>query len=153
MAGAMRRVGEYLGLVEHSDFEDEEFDAYGPDETAVEESPRAARLDEHRESRPVRKARSTSALNKIETVVPTSFDDARRIGENFRSNVPVIMNLSEIGEDEAKRLVDFASGLVFAVHGHLTRITAKVFLLTPEHIEASEDDQRRLAAGGFFAQD
>lgn len=154
MAGAMRRVGEYLGLVEHSDFEDEEFAGYGPDETAVEESPRVARLDEHRESRPpVRNVRPSSGLNKIETVVPTSFDDARRIGENFRSNVPVIMNLSEIGEDEAKRLVDFASGLVFAVHGHLTRITAKVFLLTPEHIEASEDDQRRLAAGGFFAQE
>lgn len=153
MAGAMRKVGEYLGLVEHSDFDDEDFDAYEPEATTVEPA-RVARLDDHRVEtpRPVRPAKP-SALTRIETVVPTSYGDARRIGENYRSGVPVIMNLSEISEDEAKRLVDFAAGLVYGVHGHLTRITAKVFLLTPEHIEASEDDKRRLAAGGFFDQD
>lgn len=153
MAGAMRKVGEYLGLVEHSDFEDEDFDGY--EETLTGEQPaRVSRLDDHRTEgpRPVRAAKP-SALSRIETVVPKSYSDARTIGESFRSGVPVIMNLSEIGEDEAKRLVDFSAGLVYGVHGHLNRITAKVFLLTPEHVEASEDDKRRLASGGFFDQD
>jgi cell division inhibitor SepF len=66
--------------------------------------------------------------------------------------VPVIMNLSEVDDDAAKRLVDFAAGLVFAVHGSINRVTAKVFLLSPENISVTDEDRQRIAAGGFFNQ-
>ena len=74
------------------------------------------------------------------------------MGEHYRSGVPVIMNLSEIDDEDAKRLVDFAAGLVFAVHGSINRVTAKVFLLSPENISVTDEDKQRIAAGGFFNQ-
>ena len=66
---------------------------------------------------------------------PRSYNDAKSIGEAFRDGTPVIMNVSDMGEAEAKRLVDFAAGLVFALHGSIERVTAKVFLLTPSFVE------------------
>ena len=62
------------------------------------------------------------------------------------------MNLSEIDDDDAKRLVDFAAGLVFAVHGSINRVTAKVFLLSPAFVEVTDEDRQRIAAGGFYNQ-
>ena len=62
------------------------------------------------------------------------------------------MNLSEIDDDDAKRLVDFAAGLVFAVHGSINRVTAKVFLLSPANVEVTDEDRQRIAAGGFYDQ-
>lgn len=152
MAGAMRKVGEYLGLVEHGEFDDE-LDAYEPEPVArVKEKKAPARVARLDERRPTPIAAAPDALARIETVVPTTYSDARRIGENFRAGVPVIMNLSEISEDEAKRLVDFSAGLIFAVHGSLTRITAKVFLLTPENVDVTDEDKKRLASGGLYDQ-
>ncbi len=182
MAGAMRKFGEYLGLVEQADF-DEYDDEYGPaqDEPArhadrpadraparAERAPRAADrrsavvapLESKRaqvahleERRPTsRAAASAAALARIETVTPRTYNDARTVGEHYRSGVPVIMNLSEIDDDDAKRLVDFAAGLVFAVHGSINRVTAKVFLLSPENIEVTDEDKQRIAAGGFYNQ-
>lgn len=155
MAGAMRKVGEYLGLVEQGEFDDE-LDTYepGPIErverhkpmSSAAAPPRVARLDDRRPT-PVP---NEAEISRIEKVVPTTYSDARRIGENFRAGIPVIMNLSEISEDEAKRLVDFTAGLTFAVHGSLDRITAKVFLLTPENVEVTDEDKKRLATGGGF---
>ena len=85
-------------------------------------------------------------------MTPRTYNDARTVGEHFRDGVPVIMNLSEISDSEAKRLVDFSAGLVFAAHGSINRVTAKVFLLSPAGIEVTDEDRQRIAAGGFFDQ-
>ena len=157
MAGAMRKMGEYLGLVEQADY-----DEYDDEPSVVvpvrEVEPRPARtpartpvasIDEHRRPRPVA---APSAMSRIETVTPRAYNDARTGGEHFRDGVPVIMNLSEITDSEAKRLVDFAAGLVFSAHGSINRVTAKVFLLSPAGIEVSDEDKQRIAAGGFYDQ-
>jgi cell division inhibitor SepF len=93
-----------------------------------------------------------AALSRITTLQPRSYRDARTIGERYRSGVPVIMNLTELEAAEAKRLVDFAAGLVFALHGGFDKVTNRVFLLTPADVEVSADDARMLAqrsvAGG-----
>ncbi|MCL3818471.1 cell division protein SepF [Aeromicrobium sp. zg-Y869] len=162
MAGAMRKVGEYLGLVEQADFDDE-FDELDADEPAERPAPArqpavvrpspVANIDERRRTeRPERRASTPSDLARIETVTPRTYNDARTVGEHYRSGVPVIMNLSEIDDDGAKRLVDFAAGLVFAIHGSINRVTAKVFLLSPENISVTDEDRQRIAAGGFFNQ-
>lgn len=155
MAGAMRKVGEYLGLVEQAEFD--ELDDYA-DETVVKEQPRPApvaniedRRSERRRATPA-SSPSVSDMARIETITPRTYNDARTVGENFRSGVPVIMNLSEIADDDAKRLVDFAAGLVFSVHGTINRITAKVFLLSPSSISVTDEDKQRIAAGGFYDQ-
>ncbi len=85
-------------------------------------------------------------------MTPRTYNDARTVGEHYRSGVPVIMNLSEIDDDDAKRLVDFSAGLVFAAHGSINRVTAKVFLLSPENIVVTDEDKQRIAAGGFYNQ-
>jgi cell division inhibitor SepF len=164
MAGAMRKMGEYLGLVEQADYDDYEDEPSivlpatreaeaRPARTAVQR-PVAARsavasIDDHRRARPVAQA---SPLSRIETVTPRAYNDARTIGEHFRDGVPVIMNLSEIGDADAKRLVDFAAGLVFATHGSINRVTAKVFLLSPDGVEVTDEDRERIAGGGFYDQ-
>ena len=159
MAGAMRKVGEYLGLVEQAEFDDEfddDFDQPAPvsrQAVAVRPAP-VASIDEHRhpERRPERRPSVSSDLARIETVTPRPYNDARTVGEHYRSGVPVIMNLSEIDDDDAKRLVDFSAGLVFAAHGSINRVTAKVFLLSPENITVTDEDKQRIAAGGFYNQ-
>jgi cell division inhibitor SepF len=99
-----------------------------------------------------RPATGAAALSRITTLQPRSYRDARTIGERYRSGVPVIMNLTELEAAEAKRLVDFAAGLVFALHGGFDKVTNRVFLLTPADVEVSADDARMLAqrsvAGG-----
>lgn len=91
-------------------------------------------------------------LRRITTVHPRSYNDARLIGEAFRSGTPVIMNLSDMSDDDAKRLVDFSSGLIFGLHGGIERVTGKVFLLSPEHIEVigEEEIAAAEAVGGQF---
>lgn len=176
MAGAMRKMGEYLGLVEQADYDDyddepsipvplkrerdhdrpverrpdhhvEQVEQHPePVRAAVPRTSTVARIDERRRPRTTQGV----AIARIETVTPRAYNDARTVGENFRDGVPVIMNLSEISDDEAKRLVDFAAGLVFAAHGSINRITAKVFLLSPSGVEVSDEDKQRIAAGGSF---
>lgn len=155
MAGAMRKMGEYLGLVEQADYDDYDDEPSIPvpvkrerDLEPAEPSRPApvARIDERRRPRTAQGA----AIARIETVTPRAYNDARTVGENFRDGVPVIMNLSEISDEEAKRLVDFAAGLVFSAHGSINRITAKVFLLSPAGIDVSDEDKQRIAAGGSF---
>ena len=82
---------------------------------------------------------------------PRTYNEARTIGENFRDGVPVIMNLSEMEESDAKRLVDFSAGLIFGLRGSIERITSKVFLLSPHNVTVAAEDKERLA-GGFFNQ-
>jgi cell division inhibitor SepF len=100
-----------------------------------------------------RAARGAAALARITTLHPRSYKEARTIGERYRDGVPVIMNLTELDAAEAKRLVDFAAGLVFALRGGFDKVTNRVFLLTPADVEVSADDARRLAERGIFRQD
>ena len=89
---------------------------------------------------------------RITTLHPHSYNDARPIGEHFRTGTPVIMNLTEMDDTDAKRLVDFAAGLIFGLHGRIERVTNKVFLLSPEHVEVTAEDKARIVEGGFFNQ-
>ena len=89
---------------------------------------------------------------RITTLHPHSYNDARAIGEHFREGTPVIINLTEMDDADAKRLVDFAAGLIFGLRGSIERVTTKVFLLSPEHVEVTADDKARIVEGGFFNQ-
>ncbi len=174
MASAMRKVAVYLGLVEDRDRYDdlyddeyddeyaEEFDDDAGDE-AEEVEPRSPerREREHTatvaslaERRSMTAARRGSAPReaRITTLHPRSYNDARTLGEHFRDGIPVIMNLSEMDDVDAKRLVDFAAGLIFGLHGSIDRITAKVFLLTPADVQVSAQDKAHVAGGAFFNQ-
>lgn len=91
-------------------------------------------------------------LSRITTVHPRSYDEARTIGERYREGIPVIMNLTELDDAAAKRLVDFAAGLVFALRGSFDKVTSRVFLISPPGVEVSAEDRRRLAERGFFGQ-
>ena len=193
MAGAMRKMAVYLGLVEdHSDDTYDEYDEYD----AAKRSSRDARSggrgyddryddrgDDRYSSRSVRPipdtravrpfrsdaappSRPTSApladrrpayapapdLSRIETIHPKSYNDARRIGEDYREGVPVIMNLSELEDNDAKRIIDFAAGLVFGMRGSIERITNKVFLLSPVNVDVGDEARAQIAKDGFFNQ-
>ena len=89
-------------------------------------------------------------MNEILTVHPTEYRDATVVAESFREGVPVILNLSRMNEAEAKRLIDFASGLAMGLRGRIERVTSKVFLLSPEHIAVSGDERTENESGSFF---
>jgi cell division inhibitor SepF len=89
---------------------------------------------------------------QITTLHPTTYNEARTIGEHFRDSVPVIMNLTEMDEADAKRLVDFAAGLAFGLRGTIERVTNRVFLLSPANVQVTAEDKARIAEGGFFNQ-
>lgn len=88
---------------------------------------------------------------QITTLHPTTYNEARTIGEHFRDGVPVIMNLTEMAEADAKRLVDFAAGLAFGLRGSMERVTNRVFLLSPANVQVTPEDKMKIAEGGFFA--
>ena len=90
-------------------------------------------------------------MSRIITVHPRTYNEARTIGEHFREGVPVIMNLSEMEDSDAKRLVDFAAGLIFGLRGTIERVTSKVFLLSPQNVTVTLEDKERIV-GGFFNQ-
>jgi cell division inhibitor SepF len=89
---------------------------------------------------------------QITTLHPATFNEARTIGEHFRDGVPVILNLTEMAEADAKRLVDFAAGLAFGLRGTMERVTNRVFLLSPANIQVTAEDKAKIAEGGFFRQ-
>ncbi|MGH3431072.1 MAG: cell division protein SepF, partial [Mycobacteriales bacterium] len=93
-----------------------------------------------------------SSEYRITTLHPTTYNEARVIGEHFRSNTPVIMNLTEMNESDAKRLVDFAAGLAFGLRGSIERVTNRVFLLSPANVTVTAEAKARIAEGGFFNQ-
>jgi cell division inhibitor SepF len=94
-----------------------------------------------------------SQMDRIITLHPRTYSEARTIGEQYREGNPVIINLSDMEETERKRLVDFASGLVFGLRGSIERVTSKVFLLTPENVSVSNDAKAAAAAeASFFNQ-
>jgi cell division inhibitor SepF len=164
MGSAMRKMGVYLGLLEDTErYEDEYYDDYdGARQSAVEQPTRPAPVanisERRRPSQVHQHAQSgpqgvVAELSRITTLHPRTYNEARSIGENFREGVPVIMNLSEMDDADAKRLVDFAAGLVFAVRGTIERVTNKVFLLSPPNVSVAAEDKQRIAdSGGFFNQ-
>ncbi|MBD5830047.1 cell division protein SepF [Janibacter melonis] len=150
----------YLGLAEdqkrYDDYEDQYVDEADESYDEVEEAPRAevTRLrpvERHDHAAAVREV-PVGQLNRITTIHPRTYNDARAIGESFRDDVPVIMNLSDMDDSDAKRLVDFAAGLVFGLHGSIERVTNKVFLLSPEHIEVAAEGAEEPAARNLFNQ-
>ncbi|QNF95288.1 MULTISPECIES: cell division protein SepF [Janibacter] len=141
---ALRNAMVYLGLAEDDkryDEYDDYVDEYDAGHEVLEEEHAAAEVT------PLRRVPTTPAvrevevtpMNRITTIHPSTYNDARAIGESFRNNTPVIMNLSDMDDSDAKRLVDFAAGLVFGLHGSIERVTNKVFLLSPEHIEVDAE--------------
>jgi cell division inhibitor SepF len=162
MGSAMRKMGVYLGLLEDTERYDEDYyDEYdeGAQRTRSEEPARpapVANISERRrppapqaQGRPAPQS-TVAELSRITTLHPRTYNEARTIGENFREGVPVIMNLSEMDDSDAKRLVDFAAGLVFAVRGTIERVTAKVFLLSPPNVTVAAEDKQRIAENGAF---
>jgi cell division inhibitor SepF len=93
-----------------------------------------------------------SVIDRIITLHPRVYSEARAIGEHYRSGQPVIMNLSDMEESERKRMIDFASGLVFGHHGSIERVTSKVFLLTPPNVSVSNEEKSAAASASFFNQ-
>jgi cell division inhibitor SepF len=89
---------------------------------------------------------------RITTLTPRTYNEARTIGEHYREGTPVIMNLTEMDDVDAKRLVDFAAGLIFGLRGSIERVTNKVFLLSTEHVEVTAEDKALIVEGGFFNQ-
>jgi cell division inhibitor SepF len=176
MPGAMRKLGLYLGLVEDDedgrDRRDGEWDDDVDDEAPQSGSVRRWSTEDAGEARTTAvhrglpRTRGAVALDtglrsapvpaedpyRITTLHPRTYNEARTIGEHFRDGTPVIMNLTEMDDGDAKRLVDFAAGLIFGLRGSIERITNKVFLLSPEHVEVTAEDKARIAGGGFFNQ-
>lgn len=178
MAERLKRYAEWLGLVSQDRYGDEYDDV--DNELTEEVEVNAGHVDrrahdragsaDHEESvvTPIdsRRARAeqhtqqttdqspshrTADLTRIITVHPRTYNEARTIGEHFRDGVPVIMNLSEMEDVDAKRLVDFAAGLIFGLRGTIERVTSKVFLLSPRDVNVTAEDKERIA-GGFYNQ-
>jgi len=178
MGGALRKTMVYLGLAE----DDERYDAYDVDDDLVEdgfdtraEDFRGDRLPERHIERhdvdpepehrapvtPIGRGHvarvmpapvATTELHRITTIHPRTYNEAKTIGEAFRSGTPVIMNLSDLDDADAKRLVDFAAGLIFGLHGAIERITSKVFLLSPANVEVSPAEKVVVPERTFFNQ-
>lgn len=89
-------------------------------------------------------------MSRITTLHPQSYNEARTIGERYRDGIPVIMNLTALDDADAKRLVDFAAGLAFALRGSIDKITTKVFLISPANVDVTAEDKRRIAEGSFL---
>lgn len=175
MAGAMRKMGVYLGLVEDDDElyrqaeGDDRYDDYGSSSGTGRSAPsqREAGSGGGRSSGAARDValveQSGSAeyadyadygdydqSYRISTLCPSTYNEALIIGEHFRSGSPVIMNLTEMDDTQAKRLIDFAAGITFGLHGRLEKVTNKVFLLSPQNIDVTAEDKARIAEGTFF---
>jgi len=103
--------------------------------------------------RPVgRGANGRSSDVRVHLVVPKSFNDAQQVADKFKDSIPVILNLQGVDVDLSKRLIDFASGLTYALDGGMQRIADKVFMLTPRNVEISAEERARLIEKGFFNQ-
>ena len=124
---------------------DNDFDDIFADE------PREGAREATRVLRPVGGGNGRSEI-QVHLVVPKSFNDAQQIADQFKDAIPVILNLQQTDTDLSKRLIDFASGLTYALDGGMQRIADKVFLLTPRNVEVSAEERARLIEKGFFNQ-
>ena len=156
MAGALRKTMVYLGLAEDQGRYDDEYDEGYEDHTEPADVPdhRGAEVTHlptrHAVTHVVRSPEA-GGISRITTIHPRTYNEAKNIGESFRDGTPVIMNLSDMDDADAKRLVDFSAGLIFGLHGAIERVTNKVFLLSPPNVTVSTEDKERIA-GGFFNQ-
>jgi len=149
MAGALRKTMLYLGLADErgerpvEDYADEyqELETDVPHEYEAQVTPIRANGSHALVPTAHPSGGHESELRRITTVHPRSYNDARKIGEAFREGTPVIMNLSDMDDADAKRLVDFSAGLIFGLHGAIERVTNKVFLLSPAHVEVTAEEQ------------
>src|SRR5215218_11253096 len=122
------------------------------DDIFADDSPRGGR-GETRVLRPVEtNGRGNGGDLQVHLVVPKSFNDAQQIADQFKDAIPVILNLQGTDTDLSKRLIDFSSGLTYALDGGMQRIADKVFLLTPRNVEVSAEERARLIEKGFFNQ-
>ena len=159
MSNAIRRVANYLGLMD-----DPEFDTPQTQSTSTPAVPATGDVRiKTREPRAVAAVRHSTVvevapqldlptLDRIITLHPRYYNEARTIGEHFRQGNPVIINLTEMDESEHKRLFDFASGLAFGLHGTIERVTKKVFLISPANVNVSSEDKSAAAQASFFNQ-
>jgi cell division inhibitor SepF len=150
MAKSMRKMAVYLGLVDGGEEYDEQIEHVDDRPTEVYRNPAPRLID--RSLSAVVVDRANERPDRIITLHPRNYNEARTLGEHYREGAPVIMNLTEMDEPDAKRLVDFAAGLVFGLHGSIERVTAKVFLLSPADIKVSQEDKNAAAQASFFNQ-
>ena len=171
----------YFGLAVEDEYEDEREPVYHEPEAELQETlprapERAAPLLQPPPPRRVRRhlrrrragRRRTSVLRpvggtgpgratngrdvRVHLVIPKSFNDAQDVADKFKDSIPVILNLQSSDTDLSKRLIDFSSGLTYALDGGMQRIADKVFLLTPRNVEVSAEERARLIEKGFFNQ-
>ncbi len=151
MGGALRKTMLYLGLADDQGESEEYLDEYEELEAPVRDDYQAQVTPLHRGG--AAESLVGADLRRITTIHPRSYNDARSIGEAFRGGTPVIMNLSDMDDADAKRLVDFSAGLIFGLRGSIERVTNKVFLLSPEHVEISAEEapaEKPTGRGGAF---
>ena len=158
MSGALRKTMIYLGLAEDDDryaaYDDFEEDEYVPPAEEEREEERRAPVTPIGRGQVARVVpqQASPERHRITTIHPRTYNEAKTIGENFRAGTPVIMNLTDMDDNDAKRLVDFAAGLIFATRGTIERVTNKVFLLSPPNVTVAAEDKERMAQDGFFNQ-
>jgi cell division inhibitor SepF len=163
----------YFGIAEEEDWDEESYVTDEDLQRSYAERPNVRRLAPRRRERefddwtdpePVANERTavlrprvaavpSPASVRVHLVVPRSFNDAQQIADKFKESIPVILNLQSSDQDLSKRLIDFASGLTYALDGGMQRVADKVFLLTPRNVEVSAEERARLLErGGFFNQ-
>lgn len=144
--GSVRKASAWLGLVEDNDerYYDDEY-AEGAETGTGQAWVTDPRVQVASES-------AQDQGRRIATVTPDSFRDARAIGELFRDGVPVIVNLTAMDPGDAKRVVDFAAGLIFGLRGAIDRVATRVFLLTPPDTQVVNGEAAGRSADGFFNQ-
>jgi cell division inhibitor SepF len=163
----------YFGIAEEEDWDEESYVTDEDLQRSYAERPNVRRLAPRRRERefddwtdpePVANDRTavlrprvaavpSPASVRVHLVVPRSFNDAQQIADKFKESIPVILNLQSSDQDLSKRLIDFASGLTYALDGGMQRVADKVFLLTPRNVEVSAEERARmLERGGFFNQ-
>ena len=151
MAAMWRRAMVYLGLVDEP--EDDEGGGQAPRAADPGPNLRPMSRDEPPPNpRPsvVRTMPSASTAARVHVVEPRGFNDAQEVGDRLKANQPVILNLQGLDRDLQRRLIDFSSGLAYALGGSMSRVADQVFLLTPSNVEVSQEEKERLQARGLF---
>jgi cell division inhibitor SepF len=169
----------YFGLAEDADYDDEELEPYHEPEEDLQDSyrerPNVRRLSSRRRRdefddifaddpgperrttslRPVAGGRTPNGRGgdvRVHFVEPKNFNDVQDVADKFKDSIPVILNLQRTDADLSKRLIDFSSGLTYALDGGMQRVADKVFMLTPRNVEVSAEERARLVEKGFFNQ-
>ncbi len=137
MSNPLKKTMVYLGLADEEEIYDEPAPQPAARKERTMDKPAAPVTPIHRPA--VVRQPAPSAVSEILTVHPKQYRDAQVIAENFRDGIPVIINLSQMSDADARRLIDFASGLSLGLYGRIERVTSKVFLLSPENVAVSGD--------------